>query len=289
MDRTTSDRSGDDADLATAAGTLAGIAEVMPDEANLSVKEVYEDIQQVLRVPVVNYLFRVLASEPAYLRAAWLQQAKPVAASKHFESAASELRAAARVGLLTASHDGMLGHPDLHLLRAYTETIDYVLPKLLLIATVLDPSFSRRGQVRVATELPLGIAEGTVKIPMASPGEMDKATERLLETIRERHGHPKPATFFRSIARWPEVLATLWQDVEPNLRRPEYRAAAERISADAERLAPETPVLQVPAPLAQALPYFRRRLIPHLMLDVQMARQLLSNGEAFPRNRFDVS
>lgn len=288
MDRTSSDRSGDDAGLAAAA--LAGVVEVMPEEASLSVKEIYEDIQQVLRVPVVNYLFRVLASEPAYLKAAWLQQARPVAASQHFESAASELRAAARVGLLKSSHGhGILDHPDLHFLRAYTETIDYVLPKLLLIATVLDPSFSRRGHVRVATELPLGIAEGTVKISMASPGEMDEETERLLETIRERHGHPKPATFFRSIARWPEVLATLWQDVEPNLRRPEYRAAAEHISADAERLAPETPVLQVPAPLAQALPYFRRRLIPHLMLDVQMARQLLSNGEAFPRNRFDVS
>ena len=70
----------------------------MPDAASDSVKAVYQDVQQTLRVPFVNFLFRLLANDASYLEQQW-RALRPAAASLQFEEAADRLRASSLVAV----------------------------------------------------------------------------------------------------------------------------------------------------------------------------------------------
>jgi hypothetical protein len=45
--------------------------EVMPDDAGEEISAIYEGVRTRLRVPFVNFIFRVLANYPTYLSFAW--------------------------------------------------------------------------------------------------------------------------------------------------------------------------------------------------------------------------
>jgi hypothetical protein len=107
------------------------LGEVMPDEASEGVRAVYEETRTHLRVPVVNFLFRSLANYPPYLSFAWNKIASHLLTPR-FEEAADTLRARALVEPIYKPTDWTsLG--DLKQIRAFTDTIHYVLPKLLLV------------------------------------------------------------------------------------------------------------------------------------------------------------
>lgn len=277
-------------DLEAAREALAGLGEVLPEDASPEVKEIYDDIQAVLRVPFANFLFRVMARDPQYLQAGWAA-VRPVATSRRFEAAAGELRDALRAAGVKRP-DAILELPsqDAEKIRAFTESIDYALPKLLIIATLLESPPEAGGEALASPELPPGPAEGTEKAPMVDPATADERLRALFDDIAERHGHPAVATYFRSLAQWPEVLEGLWTALRPNVGEERFAAARERLVAEAARLAEDMPASPPRAPeaLGRALLFFRRRLIPDLMLDVQMAREAMSEGEPLARNRFQI-
>lgn len=47
------------------------LGEVMEEDADGWTREVYDGVRDRLRVPLVNFLFRVLANYPAYLGLSW--------------------------------------------------------------------------------------------------------------------------------------------------------------------------------------------------------------------------
>lgn len=283
----TSNPEGDD--LAEARAALTSLPEVMPEEAHPQVQEIYQDIQNVLRVPFVNFLFRVMASDPAYLERAWTHL-RQIAGSQSFEDAASELRSVLRARTLphdTADDWRSLG--DLDRVRAFTESIDYVLPKLLLVATLLDKTRGSGGWAG-GSSIATGVADGTEKIPMVDPADASEDLRRVFDDIRERHGHPKPATYFRSLGQWPDLLERLWKDLRPRVGNEDYVAARATLIDKAESLARPLPDadFSAPAEIAKALKFFHQRLVPDLMLDVGMMRAMLNGAGSEPRNRFDI-
>jgi hypothetical protein len=63
------------------------LGEVMPEEADEGMREVYESVQVRLRVPFVNFIIRVLANYPDYLCFAW-GRIEPNLLTTRFEQAA---------------------------------------------------------------------------------------------------------------------------------------------------------------------------------------------------------
>ncbi len=157
------------------------LGEVMPAKAGEEVRATYEAVRTRLRVPFVNFIFRVLANYPPYLSFAW-NKIEPHLLSPRFEEAADALRAGALVEPIPdAAGVEWAALGDLGQIRGFTDTIHYVLPKLLLVASALDEGLG--GEPGAAngspeTGIPPGVAEGTSSSPMV---ETDEATGRLKE------------------------------------------------------------------------------------------------------------
>ncbi len=278
-----------DDSLEQAYEALAALPEVMPEDASPPVREIYEDIKAVLHVPFVNYLFRVMASDPDYLERSWAQL-RPILLSQAFEDAASELRAVGRAYAAGFDVPGDMPQDVPKAARAFTESIDYVLPKLVMIATLLVNRATKQAPVSMPDLPEEGITEGTRKVPMVDPAKADPDVAGLLDEIRKHHGHPTVATYFRSLAQWPELLETIWTRLQPHVAGPGYAEARERLIAKAEELSQSLPPVAVTPPpgLGQALDFLRRRQAPDLQLDTAMVRHLVFNEEN-PRNAFDPS
>ena len=280
------------------------LGEVMPDEASEEVRAVYWRTPTSLRVPVVNFLFRLLAYYPTYLSFAWDRVERHLL-SLRFEEAADALRARSLVEPISGStNPASLG--DLSQIRAFTDTIHYVLPKLLLVSSAFDEGLGGEkggvaGRPRQAAGIPPGVADGTTYVGPVSPDEADEETEKIFGEIQERHGHPDVASYYRGIARWPEFLEVAWDRVGPLVGTPAYnerkRDLVEAAREDALRLPlpsrgevvergiDEEQVEELRAILA----VFRFRLNVDTLLDVSLVKALLDGPDAARSSRFSFA
>src|SRR5918994_54139 len=122
---------------------VSRLPEIMPDQADDKIRPIYEDIKNTFRVPVVNFFFRVLANYPSYLISAW-NNFSPCLRTIKLERAADRLRSAALLEPAPNSSDlDLPPAADLSRIRSFTDTIHYLLPKLLLVATAFHEGFTR--------------------------------------------------------------------------------------------------------------------------------------------------
>jgi hypothetical protein len=280
------------------------LGEVMPDEAGEEARAVYEETRTHLRVPLVNFLFRSLANYPPYLSFAWNKIAPHLLASS-FEEAADALRSQALMESTPASMDwASLG--DLSQIRAFTDTIHYVLPKLLLVSSAFDEGLGGETGTnegpREAAGIQPGVAEGTTSLQMVGLDEATEETEEVFEGIRERHGHPDVASYYRGVARWPEFLKVVWERISPLVNTTPYEERKHELLEAAR-----SSVLELPLPsrrevvergiigeeqieeLRAILAVFRFRLNSDMLLDVSLIKALLDGPEAARSSRFSFA
>ena len=279
------------------------LGEVMPDEAGEEVRAVYEETRPHLRVPVVNFLFRSLANYPPYLSFAW-ERVAPYLLTPRFEEAANALLSRSLVEPVSDSTDlASLG--DLAQIRAFTDTIHYVLPKLLLVSSAFDEGLTGEtgaaGRPPAAAGIQPGEAEGTTSVQLVGPDEATEETGKVFEEIRERHGHPDVASYYRGIARWPEFLRVAWERISPLVHTPSYEERKQDLLEAAQ-----SSVLELPLPsrkevvergmgeeqieeLRAILAVFRFRLNPDMLLDVSLIKALLDGPEAARSSRFSFA
>lgn len=278
------------------------LGEVMPDEAGEEVRAVYERTQTHLRVPIVNFLFRSLANYPPYLSFAW-GRIEPHLLTPRFEEAADALRSRSLVEPISDSTDwSSLG--DLSQVRAFTDTIHYVLPKLLLVSSAFDEGLGGKtgtadgpGEVGVRP----GVDEGTTSVAPVGPDEADEETEEVFEEIRGRHGHPDVASYYRGIARWPELLKFAWERISPLIGTPAYEERKRDLLEAARASALELPLPgrnevierglgeEQVEELRAILAVFRFRLNPDTLLDTALIKALLDGPEAARFSRFSFA
>jgi hypothetical protein len=281
---------------------VARLPDIMPQQADARMKPIYEDIQQVLRVPFVNLIFRTLANYPEYLEPAW-HELRPLASSREFETFADELRSRA---LLPHSPDPSSAPanepPDMERLRTFNDTIHYVLPKLLLIATALaktssEPAGGKPASTATLDLSPLstGIAEGTGKVEMIDPEKADVRMQRLFEKIKQRHGHPLVSSYYRGLANWPDMLESAWRNIASYVGSPEYEARKQSLISDAESQLRDWPPLSVTidpahsADIDAILFAFQRKFIPEMLLDVVLIKSTLDGRKAADISRFSLA
>ncbi|MCW8193637.1 hypothetical protein F6455_02405 [Proteobacteria bacterium 005FR1] len=278
---------------------VASLPDIMPQDASERVKPIYQDIQRTLRVPVVNLIFRTLANYPDYLEAAW-KQVHTVAQRRDFERAADRLRGEALLDI--GANTLELPPHNVEQLRSFNDTIHYVLPKLLLVVALLDTAgggINERNHpsrdIREGTDqlIPLGIAEGTGKVQMVSPGNTEEHVASLLESIRRAHGHSVTSSYYRGLANWPDYLRDLWQQLVDLVGSPEYedrrdflvRRAQEEVGAFP---LPDLSATTIPPEISDVLSAFLCKFIPEMMLDVAVAKALADGPEAARHSRFSA-
>ncbi|MEC9483064.1 MAG: halocarboxylic acid dehydrogenase DehI family protein [Halomonas sp.] len=280
--------------LAAGEALLPSLADITPDKADARVRDTYESIQATLRVPFNNYFFRSLANWPDYFDNAWRALA-PGVGTYAFERIADELRVAAVPDSLPAIDIDWSTLGPLEDIRSFTDSIHYVLPKLVLIATCLD-----LGLVPVPRDsapLPHAVAPDTQALAMVSEQEAPANVKAIFEDIKVTHSHPGVASYYRGIAHWPEFLSTVWQRVKVRVGSEDYQARKEEVLSlarqaveqrlDAQPLETVTGLAQ-PDEVGSIAAVFRYRFTIDLLLDVGLIQGMLGGRQAAMRSRFSV-
>jgi hypothetical protein len=195
-------------------------------------------------------------------------------------------------------------------IRSFTDSIHYVLPKLLLIATALDEELvgntPGKASVQVKSgsvleEIPLGAAEGTIKVQMVDPEQAEGRVKELFKAIKQRHDHPGVASYYRALGNWPDFLEAAWKHIEPHVDSGAYQEHKQVLIKQA-KIAIEglTPMEATTATRQSAfeesrddiqsvLAVFRYRLIPDLLLDVTLIKAMLNGRDAARSSRFSAT
>lgn len=282
--------------------------EIMPDQASEQIRPVYEDIQRTLRVPVVNLIFRILANYPDYLEPMW-KGLSPAFRTSAFEKKADSLRGKALLEQVPLSSEGnweSLG--EMERLRAFNDTIHYVLPKLLLITTVFyEASFGKMWEKEGKldqdkegkfAEIPLGVAEGTTTVQMVNPEKASAHLRSLFASIKEKHGHSVVTSYYRGIANWPDFLQEAWSRLQPIVGSSIYEERKQDLIDQALADIQDLPIPKIEKPIMkeeesseikQILSAFQHKLIPEMLLDIILIKCMLEGVKATSISRFSVA
>lgn len=289
------------ADVERGLDLIPKLGEIMPADTNGSLQAVYEDIQSKLRVPFVNFIFRVLANYPDYLEFAW-NRISPHLLTEQFEATADDLRGRALPEAIserpTVEWDSL---GELEQIRMFTDTIHYALPKLLLVSSALDDGLagaSGVSNVEVSEQIEPGVAGGTGVVPMVSSDEASTRVRALFSRIREHHGHPDVASYYRGLANWPDFLEAVWEELDgvldsgpveerklDLLRHAKGVAGLMPLPARAEVIPLGFEEKDV-RDLRSVLATFRFRIIPDTFVEVALIKALIDGPEAASKSRF---
>ncbi|WP_411965488.1 halocarboxylic acid dehydrogenase DehI family protein [Haloferax sp. YSMS24] len=200
----------------------------------------YDDLQATFRAPVVNWFFRTLAAnQPAFLRYAW-GQLKPAFETRAFARYVVEYRDTVLTVLeddrtlptYTPSAVG-LSPAEFREARGQLVTLDTVVPRLAFVFDLLDTALSGDA---VGTS-PDETWESTAPFPESNTEQGRSVTmipfeavpDSLADTvadIQRVHGFDSGLpTIYRSLAQWPSLLETMWDDLEPVLESTAFEAA----------------------------------------------------------------
>jgi hypothetical protein len=281
---------------------LPQLPDLSKDELDEEMRAVYDDIERTLRVPFVNFIFRSLANFPEYFVPAW-KALSPHLRRVECERAGQQLRGlAANEIAVEPFPKNILSIEDHNAIAAFTDSIHYVLPKLLLTATALDMQASGDFVIRPepsagdVTTIPYGIAQGTGPLPLLDPADADDRVRALFKDIQEQHGHPGVASYYRGLGHYPVFLGQAWQEVRRHVDTNHYRQRKQALLAFAETYSirelvsrARTPMTAAPDSVRAILAVFRYRLIPDLLLDVTLIQAMFDGPHAAAHSRFTVT
>jgi hypothetical protein len=284
----------------------ASLPDIMPDQASEQMRPIFDDIQQTLRVPLVNLIFRTLANYPDYFEHMW-EGLSPTFRTKAFEKAADSLRSKALLEQVpNASNVNWEKLGEIKSLRAFNDTIYYVLPKLLLITTVFyEASFGRiregddeHDKENRFSAMPLGVAEGTTKVQMVEPEKASDHVKGLFTSIKEKHGHPLVSSYYRGIANWPDFLEEAWNLIKPLVGSSAYENRKQALIKQALVEIRTLPIPTIENPkikeeqgskIRLILLAFQHKFIPEMLLDVALIKAMLDGVKAASSSRFSVA
>ncbi len=275
----------------------------------------YGDIRQTLRVPWVAFACRVLASFPAYLPLAW-RRSEQAFGSLYAERAADELRERSLLGVEPAldlqkrlrdlgwDADKIAG------VRRVLNALNYGNPKYLLLLTAWSERFQMReaGGHNVREELRRPVGKGHPEgmdplLSLIDPAQASTQVQTLLKRVADLHHHHGPASDFRVLAHWPDLLEVITDEVLPPVVRTErYDGKARELVACARELAQGLPdpagverseltSVCSPAELAglTGVLFMYQRFIADITISIVHVTECLDNAQAASRSQFPVS
>jgi len=281
--------------------------------ATASVMAVFDNVQQVLRVPLVDQLWRVLAHFPELLPRAWERLAGALG-SFEAEQAGDALRRVAVIplALWLPSHKAFrgdmsraeIGSDDRERISNFTSAMHYVLPKLLIAAALLEDALQPGDPAASSTRdefrpLPRGIAPGAPQVRPIDPDHARGQAIELFAEIRKSHGYPALSDYYRSIVMAGDFLRLAWNALRPIVGDPEYYARASAVTAQARDMALQfrqakakrldTRAISDPAALQATVKFYLERLLPETLVEVTIVKGLMDGPDAAAYNRFSLT
>jgi hypothetical protein len=192
---------------------LYGVPEVVEEEAHGHLSEVYGDIKYVLKVPIVNFIFRTLGLYKKFLAIGW-SQVRPSMLTTNMEQAAEKLRYPEIS--VTPPNINWLNRYDpatIEKIRRTIFTFNYVNTKLLLIASAWAESLGNRpvlGGKKPQGFIAPGIIPGLPSIHLVDINDAPIPIRDLLLDIAGKHHTMDVASDFRALAHYPDFLNTAW-------------------------------------------------------------------------------
>lgn len=267
-----------------------GVPEIYEYETSGHLAYLYKDIKFILKVPIVNFMFRTLAFYEKFLTTAW-GQVRPSMLTTEMEKAADKLR----------YPDIVLDAPNVEWTEKYDSatierirrvvfTFNYVNPKLLLIATAWKESLSNRpiqGQETFGEFISPGIIQGLPNIHLVKINQTTPPVHDLLLDIIHTHHAYDSASDYRALANYPTFLGESWSHLKHYVGSTEYTLLGADLKTKANKMVHDEMPFPVTIDTDFLYHYYDPREIAGIMGIVSMFQSLLPSliieGEFFRR------
>jgi hypothetical protein len=228
---------------------ISRFPEVDQADASGELAEIYHDIEFTLRAPWVPFAIRVMSLFPAFVPAAW-RMLKPQISTVYAEEGADLVREASiipgppppdpRPKLRAAGRSD----EEVSKIRRALDSLNYGNPKGLILITAWNEAWNERAAGRPANslstaetrQLPAGLPGGVEKLHLIDPVRATPDVQDLLRRAKDLFLYHAPASDYRVLAAWPDVLRIAVEDIlTPVALTAEYEETARRIRAIARQ------------------------------------------------------
>lgn len=221
-----------------------GVPEIFEYEACGNLKLLYDDIKFVLKVPIVNFIFRTLAWYVKFLFTAW-NDVRYNMLTTNMEFAAEKLRYPdISVAVPQINWAEYYSCSAIESIRKVVFTFNYVNTKLLLIASAWAESLGNRpipGNGNVRGYIAPGITPGLPDIKLIDINKAPEPIQDLLMDIAGTHHTFDLASDYRALAYYPDFLGVSWLYLKPYVGTDEYCVINSQLKQKAIALAHTMP------------------------------------------------
>jgi hypothetical protein len=209
-----------------------GLPEIYQKETLGRLALIYRDIQYVLKVPVVNFIFRTAALYENFLIQGW-NQIRPSMLTQNMEKASGDLRQFT-LSFPTPNQNWQLYYDALTIeaIKKTIFTFNYVNTKLLLIASAWSESLAHRkvkGGTPITGYVEPGIIPDLPPIHLLNVGSAPQNMKNLLLDIARVHRTYDVASDYRALAKYPMFLTEVWKHLRGHVVSNEYHLLTARI------------------------------------------------------------
>lgn len=254
-----------------------------------SLKAVYDDIQTVLKAPLVNSMFRMLGGYEKGLVLAW-KEMRPNLLTFNSKKAADNLRSPnLSFKVPQVDWSAYYEKPALKKIHSTVHTLNEISAKLLLVTCAWAESLSGRpneGGQKVMGTLNPKKPEKSMRL-LQMPGAASPV-RALLRDSAEQHSHFHAGDDFLALAHYPQFLRMSWKHLRVFVGTNDYVLLCERLKRDAIRLTKEMPhavnldrnkleVFYSPAEIAgfTGIIAMYQQMLPALIVDGEFFRRIL--------------
>lgn len=212
-----------------------GLPEIYEHQASGNIKLVYEDIKNVLKVPIVNFIFRSLSLYGDFLPYAW-DQIRPCMLSINLENSAASLRSPElKQHVKKINWSRYYDHNTISRIKEIVKVFRYVNPKLLIMAQAWFEALS--GRPITGNTICQGLSKTErittlTHIPLVDIDHVPLSIRKLLLDIAEKHRAMDVASDYRALAFYPEFLNIVWKDLGPYTQTKEYQLTRLKLSKE---------------------------------------------------------
>lgn len=221
-----------------------GVPEIFEDEAYGSLKLLYNDIKFVLKVPIVNFIFRTLAWYDKFLFMAW-NDVRNNMLTTNMELAAEKLRYPnISISAPEINWAKYYNYSAIDNIKRIVFTFNYVNTKLLLIASAWTESLGNRpisGNGNIQGDIIPGIIPRLPDIKLIDVNKASEPVQDLLMDIARTHHTYDLASDYRALAYYPDFLSVSWRYLKPYVDTDEYNVINSQLKEKAIELAHTMP------------------------------------------------
>ncbi|MFC4321532.1 halocarboxylic acid dehydrogenase DehI family protein [Litchfieldia salsa] len=219
-----------------------GIPEIFESQAHGMLETIYEDIKFVLKVPIVNFVFRTLAYYETFLQLSW-NQVRPNLLTRNLEFSASQLRYP-KISFQPSEikWNQMYSDETVQTIKKTLFIFNYVNPKLLVITTSWQEALGYRPINGGATNegfIQPGVIPDLPKPELIHIPSASIRTKNLLSDIIDKKKSYDAASDYRALAYFPGFLTRAWPSIKEYIGTSEYTLLGEEIKNKARKLVHE--------------------------------------------------